>query len=300
MPISQIGQNQQWQQNFFLHSAVSNFIYFFGFPLLLGLFIGWGLSPAEEFRSHATTAIYFAGFVQIGWLTSILAIQIGYIVLAPWRPPLWLLTTLVPVVLGWLALFPMNQYLFWANKFLPPGTVAVEPLLVDWSNYFFVDYGLTMLPVCFLLLVVHYCYDRVLAIPRFRYASTIDTTIDRADNQSNFILTENQSSFDSLPFMSLLPLQLRGEPLAIQAQEHYIKVWTTKGQTLIKYAFGNAILNLESIPGMQIHRSYWVSDNAVVALQKNGPRYFIKLINDIKIPVSQTRLNAVKDRFPQP
>ncbi len=272
--------------------TVYDALYYVGAPLFIGLFVGWGQSPVPELASHFTTAFYFAGFILIGWLCSICAMAIGKKVLEPWTPPLWILSIFPPMALGWLALIPMNFYLELTNGLLPPDmAILLKPLPLDGTPAFFQDYILSMVSVVFIFCGTNYLFQ-YLGFKDFRYGGTTsDAThpiaVDGIDRMPA----------TSLPFVALLPKTLRGEPLCIQAQEHYIHVRTTQGAALIKYPFGNAVKSLDGFPGIQVHRSYWVHDDAVVGVTKIGQRFFITMDNGDEIPISQTYSKSVREHF---
>ena len=264
-------------------------LYYAGVPLFVGLFVGWGQSPVPELNSHLVTACYFAGFILIGWLCSAAAMTIGKKVLAPWRPPLWVLSVLPPIVLGWLALIPMNFYLHLTADLFPAGPDLLKPLPIEPTFAFLKDYVLSMVSVVSLFTGTNYLFQ-FLGWRDFRYEGS-DVISARAP------LDAPAKSDPYIPFMPLLPKDGQGTPLCIQAQEHYIHVRTDKGTALVKYPFGHAVKSLEDVPGIQVHRSYWVHDDAVAGIAKISQRYFIETDTGEQIPISQSFMRAVRERF---
>ena len=98
------------------------------------------------------------------------------------------------------------------------------------------------------------------------------------------------------PFLDRLPPHLRGDLIALEAQDHYLKVHTGSGSTLVLSRLTDAIAQLRAIDGLQVHRSWWVADSAVVAVLREGGVLTLKLRNGIKAPVSRTYLQAVRAR----
>lgn len=279
-----------WQQ--MLNNRIfCNVLYYVGAPLFIGLFIGWGQSPLPELKSHLAASFHFVGFVLIGWLCCITAMAIGKRVLAPWQPPLWALSILPPMVLGWLALIPLNYYLLLANGLWPPGADILKPLPIEPTPSFVQDYMLSMVSVLLLFFGTNYMFQ-FLGLKQFGYASNSA----EAENLAT-VLNPELGAIESVPFMFLLPQTARGEPLTIQAQEHYINVRTINGSSLIKYSFGNAVKSLEGFPGTQVHRSYWVNDKAVVGVLKAGQRHFLQMDNGEEIPISQSYSRGAREHF---
>lgn len=264
-------------------------LYYVGVPLFVGLFVGWGQSPVPELSSHLITAGYFAGFILIGWLCVVAAMTIGKRVLAPWRPPLWVLSVLPPIMIGWIALIPMNFYLAMTADLVLAGSDLLKPLPIEPTFAFLKDYLLSMVSVVCLFTGTNYLFQ-FLGWRDFGYeggALPAPRALSIAPSESAL----------PIPFIPLLPRDVQGTPLCVQAQEHYIHVRTVNGTGLIKYPFGHAVKSLEDTPGMQVHRSYWVHDQAVTAIVKVGQRYFIEADSGEQIPISQSFARAVRERY---
>jgi|GEM_PF-6132561 len=269
--------------------ALNATLYYVGVPLFVGLFVGWGQSPVPELNTHLVTAFYFAGFILIGWLCSVTAMTVGKKVLSPWRPPLWVLSVLPPMVLGWLALIPMNLYLYLTADVFPAGPELLKPLPIEPTFVFLKDYVLSMVSVLCLFTGTNYLFQ-FLGWRDFRYEGDELMTPHAPSGKI-------PASTPHIPFIPLLPKDVQGTPLCIRAQEHYIHVRTAGGAALIKYPFGHAVKSLESEPGIQVHRSYWVHDKAVNGIVKIGQRYFVVADTGEEIPISQSFSRAVRERY---
>ncbi len=75
---------------------------------------------------------------------------------------------------------------------------------------------------------------------------------------------------------------------AVQAEQHYIRVYTELGEEMVLYRFGDALRELSNFDGLQVHRSFWVAAQAVEYIEDNGNSWQIKLRNDIFVPVSRS------------
>ena len=92
-----------------------------------------------------------------------------------------------------------------------------------------------------------------------------------------------------------LPLKLRGAELyAVQAEDHYVRVFTSRGDDLVHMAFSDALASLKGYKGMQTHRSWWVARTAILDLKPSSKGLFIRARNDIEIPVSRRRRSEFK------
>lgn len=95
-------------------------------------------------------------------------------------------------------------------------------------------------------------------------------------------------------FMSLLPVEKRGELYCLQMDDHYVKVYTDKGHHMLLMRFKDALGLLEDYDGLQTHRSWWVSKQAVKSVLKEQRKTTLVLINQLEVPVSRTYSEAVK------
>ena len=86
-----------------------------------------------------------------------------------------------------------------------------------------------------------------------------------------------------------LPANLRGGDIwALEAEEHYTKIHTSKGNTLLLMRFSDAITEMDPQPGLQVHRSFWVSRRAVERVARVDKRWVVQLKGGLEIPVSRS------------
>jgi len=91
-----------------------------------------------------------------------------------------------------------------------------------------------------------------------------------------------------------LPRGLRREPiLAVSAEDHYLRVHTPKGEALIHMTLAEAVAVLPQ--GFQVHRSHWVSAQAVKT--EKGDR--VELVTGFSLPVSRHRKKAFAEWLDQ-
>lgn len=90
---------------------------------------------------------------------------------------------------------------------------------------------------------------------------------------------------------------LKAPVLAVQAQEHYVRVVTAEGAVTTLYRFGDALRELERLSGLQVHRSFWVADDGVARLKAGRRGLRIVLRNGEQVPVSARHAKTVQRRF---
>jgi hypothetical protein len=90
-------------------------------------------------------------------------------------------------------------------------------------------------------------------------------------------------------FLARLPAKLRGaEVWAVQAEDHYLRVHTSRGQELILMRLADAIGELEGIEGAQTHRSWWVARASIHEVTRTDGKIALALPNGVTAPVSRT------------
>lgn len=103
----------------------------------------------------------------------------------------------------------------------------------------------------------------------------------------------------SLPrFLKSMPNEKRGQIQFVRAQEHYINVKTSNGETDVLYRFRDALEELADYDGLQVHRSWWVSLAAVRYCFRRNQRTYLMLRDGTKVPVSKTFEKLVVSLLP--
>lgn len=98
-------------------------------------------------------------------------------------------------------------------------------------------------------------------------------------------------------FLDRLPLKLRGaEVWAVEAEDHYLRLHTSKGQDLILMRLSDAVAELEGIEGVQVHRSWWVARDAIADARRGDGRATLTLKDGAEVPVSRTYARVLRER----
>ncbi|WP_161785649.1 LytTR family DNA-binding domain-containing protein [Sphingopyxis sp. LC81] len=95
-------------------------------------------------------------------------------------------------------------------------------------------------------------------------------------------------------FVSKLPVALRRDILALEAEDHYVRVHTRHGSALILMRLADAAAIIDPRLGLRVHRSWWVAKDGVRALERTPGRAIVRLIDDTAVPISRTYLSAAR------
>ncbi|MEM9397407.1 MAG: LytTR family DNA-binding domain-containing protein [Pseudomonadota bacterium] len=190
----------------------------------------------------------------------------------PWLRPVFLTTTLgiLPLVAVELLLEP---HLPLRPEFVDEEARAVSLLLAFVSEYF---------TVATLLLPIHLIAWAVLP----KHVSDSKPLNDRSGGGSK----------DLPEFLVRVGLASTDSVLALKAEEHYVRVIHEGGDPLVSQQFREAISQMPSSAGLQVHRSWWVADSAVVSAERGTRRWQLRLQNDLQIPISDSYLREVRER----
>ncbi len=97
-------------------------------------------------------------------------------------------------------------------------------------------------------------------------------------------------------FMERLPAKLKGAVIyAVSAEDHYLRLHTSKGSDLILMRLSDAIAELDGLEGAQTHRSWWVAREAVESARRDGDKMMLTLKGGAEAPVSRPNVKPLRD-----
>lgn len=182
----------------------------------------------------------------------------------------------VAVARGWLDEQPLRKAAFIAVTMAVPLSVAVWAWTswMFWGRWRFDDLLGVFPPVLAVCLVI----------------SGITALVGAAPTQTH------ARAGDAPPrFLERLPFKLKGaEVYAVEAEDHYLRIHTSKGSDLILMRLSDAIAELEGIEGAQTHRSWWVAKSAVTDVERSDGRATLTIADGAQVPVSRTFARALR------
>jgi hypothetical protein len=93
-----------------------------------------------------------------------------------------------------------------------------------------------------------------------------------------------------------LPDKLRGgEILALQAEDHYVRIHTDRGSDLVLIRLADAASEMGARPRAQTHRSWWVMRAAVKSVRRDNGRIALVLTNGLEVPVSRSYASELRE-----
>lgn len=218
------------------------------------------LGPFGTFRDLPTGArlAYWVGLTLLMWLQCLAALSLlGSTVLR--RQPRLVLLLLAAVA----GAVPTAFEVAWAEMLL---RVSRDLSLVDVLKI----YGDVLLLAVPLLLLTHLICPSGAVEPEGRVAGEgVDWLVGK------------------------LPPQRRGRLVAVNSEDHYLRVRTTAGSDLVHMRFSDAVARLGDA-GVQVHRSWWVAHGGVRAQQRDGDRILLELVDGTTAPISRSYVLAAR------
>lgn len=257
------------------------FWFYLGVPLAIGFLLGWLQVGRAADWPRSISLLYWVGVSLV--MTPLNAL--GTAAIAPLlrrtHSPLWLTLFFGQLVAGFILTDPALQaYRRWlqANVYpellLTPATAMAE--------------FAQRLPSNSLLWVgINLLFFYGLRMPRFGYRPAPAPAPEAA-------VAPQPVARDARPaLMERVRAERRGPILALEAEGHYLRVHTDAGSDLILYRLSDALLEVATEDGAQVHRSWWV---AARALSDQRHRDHLQLCNGVEIPVSRSFRVAARQR----
>ena len=82
--------------------------------------------------------------------------------------------------------------------------------------------------------------------------------------------------------------------IAVEAEDHYLRVHTDQGSELISLRFSDALGELAGVAGFQVHRSWWAAAGAIEGVRWRRGRGELQLAGGLVAPVSRTYAARLK------
>ena len=263
-------------------------------PLLMALPLG--MYRAGLGLPAPLSLILWVSICMISWWLSEAFAHLASRVLRPWSPPLWLVLTV-----GYLANL-------WISSLynVPIVALLIEygrvPMTPDLVAYFALERSLVDPHYLWMLLragaaglviwlTVNLLFQRLTGTNRFAARAPLTAApVAPAPAGATPVAPAPVAQVATAPrFFDRLE-KLRGlaprELLAVEAEDHYIRVHSLRGKELIYYRFRDALAELRHLDGLHVHRSVWVQRSRITRVEESGRSTWVVLESGDRLPVS--------------
>lgn len=97
--------------------------------------------------------------------------------------------------------------------------------------------------------------------------------------------------------LSRLPPEIGSDIIALETEDHYLRVHAVGGSALILMRMADAAALLDPRLGAQVHRRWWVAQAAVAGVRTEGQKVSLRLVDDTLVPVGRAFSAAARARF---
>jgi hypothetical protein len=121
----------------------------------------------------------------------------------------------------------------------------------------------------------------------------------RASRQTTVSSAVRDSATQSQIDVSRFGVQNPNQLMALEAQQHYLRVFATDETHFVLFGINAAADDLQAhgLDGMLVHRSYWVNWRYVKKLESRDGQYRCILVNGMVVPIARRRWSEAGKRF---
>jgi DNA-binding LytR/AlgR family response regulator len=120
------------------------------------------------------------------------------------------------------------------------------------------------------------------------------TVFARGSAADETVMPQDDAPALEQPISGRLLERLRGlrmeDILGLGGEDHYVRVYTAGGSSLVLMRFADALEEVAGQDGLRVHRSWWVARGAVTRLVRDGRTARLELTSGMTVPVSQPYL----------
>lgn len=278
-------------------------------PLLSALPLGWyGAGIAAQFPFAASMLLWVSICMVSWWLSDVASRGLAKLTAGPVPPVAWLTAG---YVVNLLLSSVYNPALLWwmVEAGMVSRTSTIDAYFEVNRNLLDLDYlrllTVAGVPGLFVWLAGNYIFELITGVPRIRTPSSASTPTAHVPRlPENAATPVPPASLVASPVprffqrLTRIPDVTPNELLAVEAEDHYIQVHTTRGKELIYYRFGDALEELAPLDGLRIHRSAWISKQAVARVEVDGRNMQVVLSSGARLRVSLSNRGAVLNALP--
>jgi hypothetical protein len=133
-------------------------------------------------------------------------------------------------------------------------------------------------------------------LPQVLIITIAMTALNYATEQRQQATSSTEGQTETVRFLGRFPAKLKGATLlAVEAEDHYLRLHTDRGSDLILMRLADAIGELEGIEGARTHRSWWVAKAQIMAAERGDGRATLTLKDGTKVPVSRSYAAGLRD-----
>lgn len=283
--LSSLSNEQNWD----LSLNWRHFAFFLGVPVAIATYESIGDRYWIETLGVPMSVAFHMGHAIIPWWISAACTKGAMELLRRWKPNLLILTLCGALMADVIAM----PYVHWV------------------STQFLADRGLSSsegfqflretAQAGVLWILITFAFDRFLGFRIYRYEGPTLTDVSFFETSPG---TNKDKEGDGLKrglpaprFLERVQPHAQAENvLLLKAEEHYIRIFLDDREELVLYRFSDAVAELDTGLGCQVHRSYWVSFRSIERIETGDRKITLHLTLGLQVPVSARYQEIVRQR----
>ena len=274
------------------------FFVLLGLPIFVGIVLGANQTRAGAQLPWLFSILYWVALSVSTWLLMAGGTWLAGSLLRPWAPPFWLAWVLGGIAGSLVARPVIYQFAEVFKQWMDGGQLRAMPPL-EFSTQFAVYYMTNWSVILLMWMAAQGLYqylkpwaDRWPEVEQAYSASNSPETRPETSNELPSDATKFPPSKEIkyYGFLERLPLFIGRDVIALNSEDHYLRVFTLTGDALVLVTISEAIRTLESLgfSGLQVHRSWWISLDAVKQTEARDRKTYAVLNTGLEVPISQT------------
>ncbi|MEQ1800799.1 MAG: LytTR family DNA-binding domain-containing protein [Gammaproteobacteria bacterium] len=286
------------------------FLFYLGIPAVVATYAALNNWTILQLSGYQTTLAFYAGHAFVPWWTSAIVTYLCMRLLKPWQPP-----QLVILAVGsFFACLIVLPYSNWLTEYFAVGWVSGDSDGTLSSAHIYNQFGFWTFTAraSVIWILANVAFDRFLGLPRYRYVAAAPAPIVPALASADLSVAatpaaarvgaafapeaRQPSHEEALRFLQRLPATVSpDEVIALKAEQHYIKVYTSDRSFMTLFRFSDAVAEMDPSAGQQVHRSYWVRSSAIRAVRREGGKYSVELVSGLLAPISEANRGLIRE-----
>ena len=284
--------------------------FYFVVPLFFAVYSILENTQLFELVGYASTILFYCGHAFLPWWLTCSITWAVKELLKVWRPNQFLVL-LLGLMISMLLIQPVG---FWLESYYLHdviGGLADREMTHNIFAFGMHRFWPGFLQAMLIWVGVNVLFDKLLGLPRYRYDNlsvrpnsgevSVDRMAANVDVATDELIQDtaseeaNETAIVTPRFLDRIPEPVEPDSVyAIKAEQHYIRVYTPAREYLVLYRFSDAIIEVDSSAGIQVHRSYWIRKDAIVAVKGDSNNMMLQLRSDLVVPVSKPYQGLVR------
>jgi hypothetical protein len=264
----------------FIRLGQADWLFFLVAPLAIALLLGWHFAGFGRQLSQVASIILWALTIGAWWMVAELGVRLLAPVMVRIGMPFW--TAVLAAAAIALVTSP-----YYTNPIM--GLIAhidgVEMSVANLPQRDYLDAGYLLILAKSGFIGFIYWGGLRIVYERMRSRPSAEPTLPPASPERPFSFNPTAEKLRTLTRkQGLMDI---GAIIAVEAEDHYVRLHTRDRNLLVLMPFVEAIRAFDAVAGFRTHRSYWVREAAILEFQDRDGKSTVRMEGGLIVPVSR-------------